>query len=90
MTPTAVARRAGVSRQWLYTFEEARAAIEAAQRRQTPPSSPPPSQRASTTSLQRRLEALTDDNQRLRRRVQELEDRLAAVYGEWRLQRGGR
>jgi hypothetical protein len=89
VTPTAVARRAGVSRQWLYTFDEALEAIRAA----TVPDPParsvmPPSQRTSVASLQRRVEALTDDNQRLRRCVAELEQRLAALYGEWRTRQG--
>lgn len=44
----------------------------------------PPDQHPSAASLQCRVEVLTDDNQRLRQRVDELEQRLAAVYGEWR------
>ena len=44
----------------------------------------PPDQRPSAASLQRRVEVLTDDNQRLHERVDELEQRLAAVSGEWR------
>jgi ATP dependent DNA ligase-like protein len=32
----------------------------------------------------RHFEALTDDNHRLRRRAEELEQRLAALYGQWR------
>lgn len=82
VTPTAVARRASVSRQWLYTFDEALEAIRAANAaHHSTRSVVPPAQGPSAASLQRRVEALTDDNQRLRQRVQELEQRLAALYG---------
>lgn len=78
VTPTVVARKAGVSRQWLYTFTDAQQAIQAAAGAPAPPpASPPPSQ----ASWQRRVEALNDDNQRLRRQVKELEDLVAALYG---------
>lgn len=86
VTPTSVARRAGVSRQWIYTFQEALTAI-----REAP--SParqgavPAAQRASAASLQRRIEILTDDNHRLRLRVAELEHRLAGAYGMLRSSR---
>ncbi len=83
LTPTSVARRAGVCRQWLYTFVEGLEAIRdtATTHRGAPV---PRDQRASVASLQRRLEVLTEDNQRLRRQVGELEDRLARAYGELR------
>jgi hypothetical protein len=84
VTPTAVARRAGVSRQWLYTFDAARQAISAANREASTQPPVPAPQRPSLASWQRRVEALTDDNQRLRQRVNELEQRLAAIYGQWR------
>jgi hypothetical protein len=85
VTPTAVARRASVSRQWLYTFDEALDAIRAASASgRSTRSVVPHAQGPSAASLQRRVEALTDDNQRLRGRVQELEQRLAALYGQWR------
>lgn len=85
VTPTSVARRAGVSRQWLYTVDEAREAIRVARRLSEPDHAlVPRDQRPSVTSLQRRLEVLSDENQRLRGCVDELERRLAAVYGEWR------
>jgi hypothetical protein len=83
VTPTSVARQAGVSRQWLYTFDDALEAIRAAARI-TLSSAVPSAERSSVASLQRRLEALTDDNQRLRKRVGELEERLAVLYGELR------
>lgn len=87
VTPTAVAKRAGVSRQWLYTFDEAREAIWAARVRSRAPQVVRSDERPSVASLQRRLEALTEDNQRLRAQVAGLEARLAAVYGEWRASR---
>jgi hypothetical protein len=87
VSPTIVARRARVSRQWLYTFDEALEAIRAADAATRTGSAVPPAQAPSAASLQRRIEALTDDNQRLRRRIQELEQRLAAMYGEWRVLR---
>jgi hypothetical protein len=88
VSPTTVARRARVSRQWLYTFDEALEAIRAADAAtRSTGSAVPRAQAPSAASSQRRIEALTDDNQRLRRRVQELEQRLAAMYGEWRVLR---
>jgi hypothetical protein len=87
VTPTAVARQARVSRQWLYASHEARDAIRAASTTADSTRSPVPTpQQPSLASWQRRVETLTDDNQRLRRRVQELEERLASVYGQWRCQ----
>ena len=83
VTPTSVARRAGVSRQWLYTFDEALEAIRlAASTRLKAPV--PRDQRASVPSLHRRLEVLIEDNQRLRRQVGKLEERLARAYGAMR------
>lgn len=89
MTPTTVARRAGVSRQWLYTCEEAMAAINAA-RGEGPMAPPPPGRAASVSSLKRRLEAATDANKRLRRRVDELESQVALLYGQLRVNRQNR
>jgi len=83
VTPTAVARRAGVSRQWLYTFDDALSAIRLAA--STRPATPvPQDQRASLASMQRRLEVLSEENRRLRHQVGELEDRLARAYGALR------
>lgn len=89
VNPTTVARQAGVSRQWLYTFEEAREAMSVANTAASSRSPLPPAQQPSTASWRRRVEALTDDNERLRQRVRELEERLAALYGQWRCQPDG-
>jgi hypothetical protein len=86
VTPSAVSRKAGVSRQWLYTFAEAQQAIQAAHRVSGPsPAGPPP----GLVSWQRRVEALTDDNRRLRRKVKELEDLVAVLYGMRRSEQSG-
>jgi septal ring factor EnvC (AmiA/AmiB activator) len=87
VTPTTVARLAGVSRQWLYTCDEVMTAIAAAQT-QTPRPAPGRSGRAaSIASLKRRLEAATDTNKQLRQRVAELEAQVANLYGELRTRR---
>src|SRR4051812_20490164 len=63
----AVARRAGVSRQWLYTQPELRAAIEHLRdRAPTPDDGIPAPQRATEASLRQRLATLRAENQRLR------------------------
>src|SRR5882762_3010014 len=63
VTPTAVARRASVARQWLYTFDEGLEAIRAASAADRASRSVvPPAQGPSAASLQHRVEALTDDN----------------------------
>ena len=86
VTVAAVARRAAVSRQWLYTFTDAHDAVRAARTSAPCELAGPPLRDAS---WQRRVEALTDDNQRLRRKVKELEDRIAALYGLWRSEQFG-
>lgn len=86
-----VAKRAAVSRSWLYTQADLRAEIERlrALRHRAPDSPLPARQRASDTSLRRRLEVanhhirqLTEENQRLR-------DQLARALGERRRQQSG-
>src|SRR3954462_10813169 len=63
----AVAQRAGISRQWLYTQPELRARIEALRDRAPAASAGVPAgQRASEASLRQRLESLHAENQRLR------------------------
>ena len=86
VTPTSVARRAGVSRQWLYTVAEALDAIRNAPKTGGS-NAVPVEQRASVVSLRRRIEVLADENSRLRQRVEELEHRLAGAYGAMRASR---
>jgi hypothetical protein len=87
----AVARAAGVSRQWLYQQPELRAEIE--RLRDTRPqaaSGVPSAQRASEASLRQRNRSLLDENGRLRAENARLKDELALAYGEQRrAQRGG-
>ena len=81
----AVARRAGVSRQWLYTQSELRARIE--QLRAQPNASVPAvpdGERARERSLRQRNETLLADNRRLRAENQTLRDELAVLYGQLR------
>ena len=82
ISPTSVARAAGVSRQWLYT-DPARLAV--IRKHQVDGVAPIQHHRpASSPSQMRRIEALLDDNRRLRTRVETLEGRLATLYGELR------
>ena len=82
----AVARQAGVSRQWLYTQPELRAAIERA--RATPAAANardvPVAQRSSEASLRQRLEGVLEENRRLRQENRELRTELALAYGQAR------
>jgi hypothetical protein len=81
----AVAQRAGVSRQWLYTQPELRARIEA--RRDRAPAAPdwvPARQRASEASLRQRLASVRAENQRLRAENAALKAELAIAYGQQR------
>lgn len=85
----AVARAAGVSRQWLYQQPELRAEIERLRDRQPRRADGiPAAQRASEASLRQRNRALLDENQRLRTENAQLKDELALAYGEQR--RAGR
>ena len=82
----AVARRAGVSRQWLYTRPELRAEIErirTARAGRSGPSVPPP-ERSSEASLRQRVASLLEENRHLRTQVGELRDELALAYGHQR------
>jgi hypothetical protein len=81
----AVAKRAGVSRQWLYTQPELRARIEGL--RDHGPAAPdgvPARQRASEASLRQRLASVRAENQRLREENAALKAELAVAYGEQR------
>jgi len=82
----AVARRAGVSRQWLYTQPQLRARIEQLRGRRPSgtPTAVPDDQRARERSLRQRNETLLVDNRRLRAENQTLRDELAVLYGQLR------
>ncbi len=80
-----VARRAGVSRQWLYTQPALRSEIERLRdqpRRVT--DGIPARQRATEASLRQRLETLRAENQRLRQENADLKTELAIAYGQQR------
>jgi hypothetical protein len=80
-----VARRAGVSRQWLYTQPGLRQQIEALRDRgPVRTDSVPARQRASEASLRQRLQSLRDENQRLREENHSLKTELALAYGQQR------
>ncbi|WP_413252447.1 DUF6262 family protein [Streptomyces niveus] len=84
-----MAKRAGVSRSWLYGQPDLRAEVEClrATHRRAPSSALPPRQRTSDASLLRRLEAA---NARLRQLAEEnrgLRDQLARALGEQRTDR---
>jgi hypothetical protein len=81
----AVALRAGVSRQWLYTEPALRAEIE--QLRDRSPARTdgiPTRQRATEASLRQRLETMRAENQRLREENASLKNELAIAYGQRR------
>jgi Family of unknown function (DUF6262) len=81
----AVARRAEVSRQWLYTQPELRSQIERLRdRRPSQSDGVPGRQRASEASLRQRVEALRAENRRLREENASLKDELAIAYGQQR------
>jgi len=85
-----VARRAGVSRQWLYTQPALRSQIE--RLRDCTPARPdgvPARQRATEASLRQRLETLRAENQRLREENAGLKTELAIAYGQQREVRSG-
>jgi hypothetical protein len=84
-----VASAAGVSRSWLYTQPEIRAAIERLRddNGRSTGVSVPTRQRTTAASLVRRLEAAHRRNQELSREVAELRDQLAAAHGELRAAR---
>jgi hypothetical protein len=80
-----VARRAGVSRQWLYTQPALRAEIERLRDRPSPIADGVPArQRATEASLRQRLEMVRAENQRLREENTNLKTELALAYGQQR------
>ena len=82
----AVARRAGVSRQFLYSVQELRGEIERL-RSAGPSAGPvavPAAQRSSELSLKARNQTLLDENRRLREEIAGLREELAGAWGELR------
>ena len=86
ITFQAVARRAGISRQWLYKQPDLRAEIERLRDRRTPAgiAPVPEAERAREASLRQRNTALLAENRRLREENAALRDELASLYGERR------
>lgn len=84
VTFQAVARRAGVSRQWLYTQPVLRDEIERLRDRAPDVIGIPGRQRATEASLRQRLESLRFENQRLRQENAQLKAELAIAYGHQR------
>jgi Family of unknown function (DUF6262) len=86
----AVARAAGVSRQWLYQQPDLRREIEQLRDTSgTPGPAVPARERSTEASLRQRIRSLLDENRRLRGESDELRAELAVVYGERRDARGG-
>ena len=81
-----VAKRAGVSRSWLYAQPDLRAEIEhlRAAHRRAPASPVPARQRTSDASLLRRLEAANARIRRLTEENRQLREQLARALGEQR------
>jgi uncharacterized protein DUF6262 len=78
----AVAREAGVSRQWLYTQSDLREEID--RLRSAHPAEPvpiPARERASDASLRARNALLLEENRRLRSEVAELRQEIALAHG---------
>jgi hypothetical protein len=81
-----VARRAGVSRQFLYSVPELRGEIERLRSAglSAGPVGLPAAQRSSELSLKARNQTLLDENRRLREEIAGLRDELAGASGELR------
>lgn len=87
ITFQAVARRAGVSRQWLYQQPALREEIEALRSlTHERPSPTPARERSSEASLRQRVQTLLLENQRLRDENAALRNELAIAYGQQRQQ----
>lgn len=79
ITIKAVARRAGVSRSWLYSDEEARHLVVAARDSSIRTGGQGSEGGHDGPSWKARAEMLRDENLRLRREVSELQSRLSAT-----------
>lgn len=93
VTYAKVAAAAKVSRAWLYSQPDIRAAVDRLREinnRSTGGGAVPTRQRTSEASLIRRLEAAHRRNQQLTRQVTELREQLAAAHGALRDCRAGR
>ena len=85
VTFAVVAKRAAVSRVFLYEHPELRAQVEALRSAQgTAPARLPVRQRASDASLRSRLRAALDENQRQREEIARLREELALAHGRVR------
>ncbi len=82
----AVAREAGVSRQFLYGHDQLRGEIERLRAAHLEAAEPiiPAAQRSSEASLKARNQMLLDENRRLREEVAGLREELAGAWGEVR------
>jgi hypothetical protein len=90
VTFDSVARKANISRSWLYAQPDLRIEIgrlraQQQRQRQAPNAPPvPPRQHASDASLRRRLEVTNAEIRRLREENQQLREQLAWALGERR------
>ena len=85
VTFAAVAKRAGVSRVFLYEHAELRAQVEALRAAQAAaPARLPVRQRASDPSLRARLRAALDEMKRQREEITALREELALAHGRVR------
>jgi hypothetical protein len=84
ITFAAVAKRAGVSRVFLYERAGLRSEIEALRAQAAAPARLPVRQRASDASLRARLRAALDESQRQREEIARLREELALAHGRVR------
>jgi len=86
VTFRSVAAAAGVSRAWLYRQPDLRVMIERLRAEQASSTGPqsPAAQRTSDESRHRRIQALHDDNTRLRAENAQLREQVARLLGERR------
>jgi hypothetical protein len=87
ITFQAVARRAGVSRQWLYEQPDLRTEI---QRLRALNQKQPSESRTTEASLRQRNQTLLEENRRLRHEITDLKTELALAYGYQRANAVGR